>query len=289
MIYLALSILSSSAIFILFKYFDKYKVQLLPAIVINYFMASASGFVQVENDFSLMNIPGNWWIASIIISFLFISLFYLMAKTAQDMGVSVSSNATKMSMLIPLLILALLYPEEKMGWLQLIGVTLALFGIYFTSLKKEKTKSKNNLFWPFLLFTGSGILDFILAYANQNLLHSASDDKVFTALSFGMAFCWGLILLLFIKIKKGLNISRITLLGGLLLGIVNFGSIYFLLRTYAENIARKTAIIPINNMSIIIVSTVFSIILFKERLSYKNILGLVLSFLSICMIFYFSS
>lgn len=285
MIYLALSILSSSSIYVLFKFFSKYKVQLLPAIVINYLFAASSGFVQLESLSSLSTIPNEWWPAALTISFLFISLFYLMAKTAQDLGVSVSSNASKMSMLIPILMLAIIYPDEQLKLIQVIGITLAIIGIYFTSLKGESRFSIKSIFWPFVLFIGSGLLDFILAYANENLLRSAADDRLFTSLSFGLAFIWGVVLLLLKAIKKPLRISKTSIIGGFALGVVNFGSIYFLLRTYAGNIAQKTAILPLNNMAIIVLSTLFSILLFQERLSRKNILGLLLSLLSIFLIF----
>jgi drug/metabolite transporter (DMT)-like permease len=285
MIYLALSILSSSTIYVLFKIFGKHKVPLLPAIVINYLFAASSGFVQLDSLSSLRNISVEWWPAAITISFLFISLFYLMAKTAQELGVSVSSNASKMSMLIPIVLLAIIYPDEKLKAIQILGIVLAIAGIYFTSIKSDSTFSIKSIFWPFVLFIGSGLLDFLLAYANQNLLETAADDSLFTALSFGLAFIWGILLLLFKAINSSLNISKASVIGGIVLGIVNYGSIYFLLRTYAGNFAQKTAILPVNNMAIIIVSTLLSVALFQERLSSKNLLGLALSLFSILLIF----
>lgn len=285
MIYLALSILSSSSIYVLFKIFGKHKVQLLPAIVINYLFAASSGFVQLDSLSALSNIPAEWWPASLTISFLFISLFYLMAKTAQELGVSVSSNASKMSMLIPIILLAIIYPDEKLKAIQILGIALAIAGIYFTSVKSDSSFSIKSIFWPFVLFIGSGLLDFLLAYANQNLLASAADDSLFTSLSFGLAFIWGVLLLLFKAINSSLKISKASVIGGIVLGIVNYGSIYFLLRTYAGNFAQKTAILPVNNMAIIVLSTLLSVALFQERLSSKNILGLAFSLLSILLIF----
>lgn len=286
MIYLALSILCSSTIYVLFKSFGRYKVQLLPAIVVNYFFAASSGFIQLDSVNQFASIPNEWWLAIFIISLLFISLFYLMAKTAQELGVSVSSNASKMSMLIPIVLLAVIYPDEHLSVLQGIGIVIALAGIYFTSLKEGSSFKWKSILWPFVLFIGSGLLDFILAYANENLLNSAADDSLFTSLSFGFAFIWGVVLLSFNAFKKGFSISKASVIGGVVLGIVNYGSIFFLLRTYAGNIAQKTSILPVNNMSIIIVSTLFSILLFQEKLSKKNVFGLSLSILSIVIIFY---
>ena len=283
MIYLLLSISCSSLIYLIFKSFGKYEVPLFPAIVTNYLVAASFGFLQV--DFSLLDsIPSSLLIASATISLLFISLFYLMAYVAEHMGVSVSSNASKMSMLIPLALLALFQPEEKMNFIQVMGLIIAFFGIYFTSLKKNGDGAKGILL-PFLLFIGSGILDYVLAYANNNLLHGPQDDALFTSMGFGMAFIWGILILSFQMLNKGVRVKSKSILGGIILGVVNYGSIYFLLRTYASNIAQKTAILPINNMSIIVVSTLLSLFIFKEKLSGKNWLGLSLSLAAILLIF----
>jgi drug/metabolite transporter (DMT)-like permease len=258
----------------------------MSAIVFNYFIASSFGLLQMEDHNRLLHVSSDWWLLAISISFLFISLFYLMAKTAQEMGVSVSSNASKMSMLIPLVLLAVMNPSERLSGLQIIGILIALLGIYFTSLKGGKGKGKMALFWPFLLFIGTGSLDYLLAIANQELLQNASDDNLFTSLTFGLAFLWGLVYLIYLKIKDQYIFTPKVIIAGGILGIINYGSIFFLLRTYGSNIAQKTVVLPINNMGVIIVSTLFSILLFREKLSAKNFLGLALSLFSIFLIFY---
>lgn len=285
MIYLALSILCSSTIYVIFKLFGKYKVQLLPAIVVNYFWAASSGFIQLDSIDQFTTISHEWWLLALIISFLFISLFYLMAKTAQELGVSVSSNASKMSMLIPIVLLAIIYPSEHLSSLQILGIIFALIGIYLTSQKGNARLKWKSIFWPFILFIGSGILDFLLAYANEHLLHSAADDSFFTSLCFALAFVWGILLLMYQRLKINIKIGLKSIVGGTLLGLVNYGSIYFLLRTYAGNIAQKTAILPVNNMAIIIISTLFSVLLFQEKLSRNNIVGLSFSIIAILLIF----
>ena len=52
MIYLILSLLSSSAIFLLFKLFTQYNVNTLQAIVINYFTATILGLTLVSGELS---------------------------------------------------------------------------------------------------------------------------------------------------------------------------------------------------------------------------------------------
>jgi uncharacterized membrane protein len=136
------------------------------------------------------------------------------------------------------------------------------------------------------LFIGTGLLDFFLVYANQNLLKTAADDNLFTALLFTMAGSWGIIAVIIMGVRKGIKINKATVLGGVTLGLLNYGSIFFLLRTYASGFAKKTVILPVNNMGVMVVSILFSILLFHERLSVKNRIGIVISLLAITIIFF---
>ena len=56
MIYLILSILSSTAIFVLFKLFNKYNIDTLQAIVVNYFTAFAFGIIANNQSVNIKEI-----------------------------------------------------------------------------------------------------------------------------------------------------------------------------------------------------------------------------------------
>ena len=101
-----------------------------------------------------------------------------------------------------------------------------------------------------------------------------------------MAFIWGAIAVIIMWTIKGIKLNKATIIGGIALGLVNYGSIFFLLRTYASDFAQKTVILPVNNMGIMITSILFSIILFHEKLSVNNWIGIVISLLAISIIFF---
>ena len=102
MIYLALSILSSTLIFVVFKLFDVYKIQTLYAIITNYVVACTVGFFLYDGPVGINDLTGKpWFIGPVLLGVLFIVIFNLMARTAQVSGVSVASIATKMSLAIP--------------------------------------------------------------------------------------------------------------------------------------------------------------------------------------------
>ena len=138
MIYLILSILASVVIFVVFKLFDRFNINILQAIVVNYIVACASGIIAYEAPISLSEITNfSWFYYTLALGVLFIIVFNLMAITTQRSGLSVVSVATKMSVVIPILF-GLFYYKESFGYLKVIGVIMALVAVYLTSIKSKK-------------------------------------------------------------------------------------------------------------------------------------------------------
>jgi len=115
LIYLLLSILSSTGIFILFKLFKIYKINTLQAIVVNYIAAFCSGLFIYNGEIILSEIvTANRFLHAFILSLLFISIFNVMALTAQKNGLSVVSVASKMSVIIPI-VFGIVVLDESIG------------------------------------------------------------------------------------------------------------------------------------------------------------------------------
>ncbi|MGB0165335.1 MAG: EamA/RhaT family transporter, partial [Luteibaculum sp.] len=123
MVYLALSIFFSSLIYVLFSLIGQRKLQLLPCLIINYFFASAcaiANFIRVDELFRI-----TWWPAAIGIGVLFISIFIVMAKTTQQLGLATASVASKMSLVVPVIV-ALLFFNERLYFLKFAGLVLGI-------------------------------------------------------------------------------------------------------------------------------------------------------------------
>jgi len=104
LIYLLLSIASSTVIFVVFKLFDRFQIDRQQGIVGNYVVACLCGLIGAE-DLSQLTAVFNrdWFPYALILGLLFITIFNLMAITTQRSGLSVVSVATKMSVVIPVL------------------------------------------------------------------------------------------------------------------------------------------------------------------------------------------
>ena len=280
MIYLILSILSSTGIFVLFKLFNKYNINTLQAIVVNYITACICGSVLYDGSINISEIVNsNWFYGAIGLGFLFIAIFNVMALTAQKNGLSVASVASKMSVIIPVLFGIYVY-NESIGLYKIIGIILALIAVYLTSLKqKNDVVLTRSILLPILLFFGSGIIDTFINYF-------APDDKIplFSATIFAIAAIIGFVILSFksIKLKSHFKIKSIPF--GVALGIVNYCSIYFLLKALRVDGFESSTLFTINNVAIVAVSTLVGLLLFKEKISTKNWIGIGIAMISILLV-----
>lgn len=280
MIYLLISILSSTAIFVVFKLFKKYEVNILQGIVVNYFTAFLLGFLLYKGRIVPSEIiQTDWFIAAIMLGFLFIAIFNVMALTAQKNGLSVASVASKMSVIIPV-VFGIVVFKESVGTQKILGIILALVAVYLTSVKqKGNIVLTQSIYLPVILFLGSGIIDTSINYF-------APDDNIplFSATIFAMAALIGVILLLVSLAQSKNKLKLISIPFGIALGLVNYCSIHFLLLALRVENTESSTLFTINHIAILALSTLIGLVLFKEDISKKNWIGIILALISIALV-----
>ncbi|MEK6154334.1 DMT family transporter [Flavobacteriaceae bacterium 3-367] len=284
MLDLALSVLFSSLIFVIFKLYALYKVETSYAIIVNYVVACLVGLFFYSGEVALAELPKKSWFAgTFALGLLFIIVFNLMAVTSQKVGVSVASVAAKMSLAIPVLFGLVLY-NEKLGALKIIGIILALAAVYFASVK-EKTPSlkRSALLLPVLVFLGSGLIDTSIKYIEET--HIAKNEfPLFSATVFASAAGIGMVFVLLNSVRRPLKFNFRNILGGIALGIPNYFSILFLLKALNGQGLSSASVFTINNVAIVMFSTMLGIVLFKEKISPKNWGGISLAVVSILLV-----
>ena len=279
MIYLLFSIFFSSLIFIVFKLFDKYQINTLQAIVVNYVVACSIGLISYSGKIQVSIINQKpWFIGAIVLSILFISVFNVMAKTAQNNGVTVASIAGKMSVIIPIIFGVILY-QEKLSTIQISGIVLALIAVYLTTTKGGDLLQKNQFIFPILLFIGSGIIDTSIKYIQLNYVID-SELPYFM----GTVFCFACIIGLCILFTQKRTFQSKSIIAGLILCLINYYSIYFLLKALDTKNLLSATVFTVNNVAIVMFTTLLGIILFKEKLNIKNWIGIGVAILSILLI-----
>ena len=276
MIYLLLSIISSSMIFVFFKWVGRLQMNTLVVIVLNYLFAGLTGWILTGSSFWTDLLNAQWLIPALCLGSIFIFMFYLMALTTDRSGAAPAVVANKMSVVIPITV-AFLFLGESVTALKLTGIGLALIGIYLVTKKeKDAVKWGKNFWLLFLLFLGSGIIDTSIKIIEAIFLQ-AKDIILFTSSLFFVAFFFGVVVLLF-KVRKHIESFRVNkVYMALGLGLVNFGSIYFLVQALMSRGMQSSVLFPLNNIGVVVLSTFLSILIFKEKVSKVNYFGITLS------------
>lgn len=283
MFYLIASIISSSMIYVIFRIAKNYSCKLTSLITLNYLAATILGiflFNPLKGDIS--NITLNWLPYSILLGILFIAMFYLIGNSSQKAGVSVTTLANKLSLVFPVLF-SLLYFNEKITALKIVGLVTALIAIILTVYKKDLKKTNLLfIFLPVLIFFGSGITDSVVKYV-QAVKIETSETSIFSSLVFFVAFILGSLISIVKKDKISFTHSP-TLILGVLLGATNFGSLYFILNALNKSNMNSSMVFSINNMSIVALSAVIGTSIFHEKLNKINVAGILLAIISLYLL-----
>lgn len=287
MIYLFLSILCATGLFVIFKLFARFGVDNFQAIVVNYFVAFAFGLWYASSGDTSFHISGeeSWlWIA-VLMGLLFIAIFQIMATTSQIHGVTITSVATKMSMVIPTLFFMLFDPNEGFTVFKVLGILFGIVAVLLASARKEDSPKANRFrIFPIILFLGCGFLDLVLAYTEKIHLGTEQAYRNFVPIPFATAAIVGLVILVIQILRKRQKLDFRSIAGGIILGFVNYGSVYFFLKILGSGVLDRSSAIPANSMGTVALSALLGLVIFRERLSAKNILGILLALIAILLL-----
>ncbi len=278
---LLLTILFGTLIIIGFKLISILKLDLNQVITINYLVAASYGFIiwDAPLDFGVWkSMP--WFELSIIIGVFFILTYKLFGLSSDKAGLAITAVASKMSVVIPVLAGFLLF-QDHLSILKIVGILLVLLSFYFI-FKPEKGLKINRQFimLPLLLLLGNGINDTMVKYTQHFYINN--DEGLFLSFIFLVALGIGIVYLFFSQFIKGIFFSFKNLLGGLILGSMNYWGAWFFIKSMA--LFESSFLFPVVNVGIVSLSALISFIIFKENLSKTNWLGILMAIIAISLV-----
>ena len=162
--------------------------------------------------------------------------------------------------------------DEQFNPTELFGLILALITIFFTVIGKEKGgKSGKAFLLPIIIAMlssgGLGVMQKV-----QQSSRFANERNEFLIIAFTLAFLSSIIGFGGCKNKARIQSRNIVfpVIAGLCFGGAN------LFNTILAGRIKSAAFFPLQNISVILLSTVLGITLFKEKLSFKNIMIILL-------------
>ena len=295
MIYLLLSILCSTIIILTFKVLGQFKVHGFYAIIINYWVCVMtgllSGMVDPSTLLSFVQRPG--FPIALLMGALFIGGFYAINLTVKHNGITVASIVSKNAMVVSVTAAFFLY-GDVVNVPKITGILAAVLAIVLSSARSKSALataevSGSNWLYPFMAFAISGTIETLLKYTQEYHLHSG-EQSVFLIFLFGTAGAIGTLVFLGQQFSPHLRSGRSpqktfqNLLGGLLLGVPNYGSIYFLIRTLEQPNWESSVVYPVNNIGVVLLSTLLAYLFFHEKMSRLRLLGVGLAIAAIGLI-----
>lgn len=288
MLFLVLSIICSVLLGFIFKLYGRYGVDSFQAIVFNYFTCVICGWLYSG---SLPIGPGDgdegrWLPYALGLGAVFITGFTTAAMTVRYFGVTVSQIMQKMSILVTVPFAIIVY-NESAGTGKLIGVVMALAAIILVNWPKNNQESngattKSAALWiPAVTWLLAGVIEITFLWV-QGEKYVAPDNVRFISTIFGTAGVLGLSVAVWGWITGRMQWSNRNVLGGIILGIPNFGSMYFLLLALGSGL-EGSFVFPVINVGIILTTTAGAILLFHERLSRVNWIGIVMAMAAILL------
>ncbi|MFO7864551.1 MAG: hypothetical protein R6U85_11160 [Salinivirgaceae bacterium] len=279
MIFLFLSILSSVIILVIFKLTERFDIPIIHPIIINYFIASGFGYYNADLTLEkVAQMPLEWVWPAAIVGSLFVFTFFLIGLSTRKAGIALTTVAAKMSFVFPMFFSILIDANDHYSTTKLVLLFMAIVAVFLTVYKKRQ-KRVESLFivlLPAMLFVLLGFADSLVKFSQNYYIKDENASSAFSFLLFGFSALWSIGLIFFQKNKKAILKPK-TLLSGVLIGLANFGSLYFLINALNELSLNNSIVFALNNTGVVLMSVIIALSLFRERVSIINKVGITLS------------
>lgn len=290
MIYLILSICCSALLLVNFRVFPRFKINTYQAIAFNYTVCFATGMALMPAGQSFqLDFGQNWTWYCLLLGVGFVVTFVLSGQSTQKMGITATSLANNVSLVIPVLVsLFLLNTQGKVfDWLNYIGLLLAIIAVALSAIKKEKAaKDKSAIYLPIAVFIMYGLTNAAINYLNINYIPNPELTIPVTLVMVFGAMITGYLLAIVRYFKNKEKIEVKNLLASISLGVPNFLSFYWIILALTSFGNSGAYVYPLYNVGVILLSSFIAWLIFKEKLNNLNKAGLVFAILAIVLISY---
>lgn len=281
---LILSIGCSVAVSVLLKMARSRAVQVDQAIAFNYVMAGSLCWLLLGPKPAALLGSTSSWPLLIALGLLLPSVFLIMARAVQQAGIVLSDVAQRLSLLLPLIAAFTLFGEaasqSKLGGIALALVALAAL-LWRPGNRNAQTPSAHGG-----MLTVALLLGVWFGYGTIDILFKqmAKMGSAFPTTLLGSFMLAGLVSFGYLILRRTVWSGR-SMLAGLLLGLLNFGNIYFYVRAHQVFSENPTLVFSAMNIGVISLGTLVGAGIFRERIHWVNALGVALAILAIIVLF----
>mgnify|MGYP000881817987 FL=1 len=281
---LIIAVLCSVAVSVLLKVARKRNIVIQQAIAFNYIVALSLSWFLLKPDFKGLEFTD--FIAQsentpifLALGILLPSVFIIMSKAVEFAGIVRSDAAQRLSLFLPILAAFLIF-HETLSQSKVVGIVLAFVGL-FCLLSKPNEQSAvdfRGVLGLVGVWFGYGIIDILF----KQVAKSGGAFPTTLFIAFSLAACIMFIYLLFKRTQW--NVA--SFIGGIILGVLNFFNILFYIKAHQSFGSNPTLVFAGMNIGVICLGTITGALIFKEKISKVNWLGIVFSLCAIFCLYY---
>lgn len=292
MIFLALAVSCSLAIGMLFKHAGRLGLDRMALLTVNYGIALlVAGGMLVwgpQSDLTSVAWSGGLVTLGVVTGALFIFGFLIYAVAIDVAGMSLAIGVMRISVVIPFLASWLIWYEIP-SVMQGVGLGIASIAFFLIASQPSASHPKDHAAADKrsaqkiavvlgTLFISGGLVDLSLKVFDEGFAVTNS-RPTFLLLVFGVAFLIGLVDMFYKRWRHNRWPRVATLLWGILLGIINYGSVEFLLLAVRD--LPGTFVFPANSITLVIGGAILGVLVWRETLTRLNAWGLALAALAL--------
>lgn len=301
MFFLLLATLCSASIALIFKYTEGSNTNRLVITTANYFIAFTISLVMImvqdlvgqvdwsesfREEFFRMFSQGGFifsryssmiWgmMIGIPAGGFFFASFIFYQKSVRENGAGLSGAFGKIGILIPMTFSIILWREYPTT-LQWVGIVLAILSILIVNLSSEAKEKLDVKYLLILLFIFGGLAEFSNKIYQQYALNEYKDLFLF------FVFFTAFLISGFYTLRRKSVITKRDIFTGFAVGIPNLFSSYFLI--LALDGLKTSVVFPVYSAGSIVLITLGSFLIFKERIADKNKVAILLTVVALVLI-----
>ena len=300
MLYFLLAVLFTVALYLIMRAYPRFQVDSFQAVVFNYYACVATGLL-LTPDLAVFR-EVSWFsegtLLTLALGSLFVTAFMLIGLTAQKVSVTAASLSGNMSLVIPVIFGLFIFKNNNKDFtaVNYAGLIIALAALALGAIQSKRKEAQGagnaavkpgSALWlfPVLTFLASGTNNTLINFLSARY-YAPAQTTVFMIIACCGAIVAGTALLLQRILFRHHRVSWRSIAGGLLLGVPNFLSLYFLLLALGTFGNSAAYVFPIYNILSMLVSALAARLIYKERLNVYNSIGLLLAVIAIICISY---
>lgn len=287
MIYILLVVLTTASFNVMFKLFERFGVNTLQAILFNYMTAVTISLLISPVSYTVPEIVSKgWFYTGMLLGIAYFVSMYLYSLSTVNIGVALTALLTRTSLVIPT-VAALFFFNESFTPRMGIAIAMIFVALYFIFYTKEKPQNNKGSMWimvvlPALVFLTCGLNDVLMKSSQFFFIKNESDNASFITIVYLTSLIFGVGSYFLSRKKRKDKLCLSSVFWGILMGTINIINSLCVLK--ALSVIPASVAFPVINTGIVVFSTFIGLFFFKEKLTSRKIVGIVIALAAIILL-----